>query len=54
MCSFWRTKQEIAEKRQNSLKLSRTAFFCLIVNQYPIEIDQITSNWKLVIRKKEN
>ena len=47
--------RELSEKSpknaQISLKPSKIAVFRLLVNEYPIEIDHINSDWKFVIRR---
>ena len=49
--SFWITKEEMTKKSQKSLKLSKIAVFCLLVNKQAIKIDHKTGNQKIILGK---
>ena len=46
---FGELSKKSPKNAQNSLKSSKIAVFRLLVNEYPIEIDHIDSDWKPII-----
>ena len=43
----------MAKERLKNLKLSKVSVFCLLVNEWPIKMNRITSNQKLIIEMNE-
>ena len=46
---FGELSKKSPKNAQKSLKSSKIAVFRLLVNEWPIEINHITSDWKLII-----